>query len=1244
MKVVHISVQSVKASLLLKPAEDLKEEGLDYDLFCVNYDEIDDDPLKYQRLIKETETADLIFIRCMGDTSKFKRYEKYEKVLKVCKGYVFIHVSDELIPLYRGLFKGTDDDLRILLTLSSERGYENDKGILLWLAYKLGKKDELPVVVRNRTDGIYHPDFPRDITMEEYMKNIRPGLPTVGLLFSGNIWVYNDLEHIDAMIHQLEADEMNVIPFFYQIPSSYNNVSNKDYVKKYLTNGTDSIVDVLIVTSGLSMLVRDRSSTGMKTIDEENFFQYLTGVPVLQAMTIKSEYCDYEASVIGLNKAEISISVAWPEVDGEIITVPIGHAPPDHRIINKSAAIIDRIKHVSKVAMKWAILNKIPPSERKIAILMYQSRPNSGRIGNAAGLDVPESVSIMLNKMSGLGYNITDIPKNGKEMISEILDNITNDLESTPSKIIEEKAADVVSKKDYLKHFNEIPEFNQKEMISSWGEPPGTVCTDKTKIVIPGIVKGNVFIGYQPIRAWSDKFEELYHDPVMMANHQYLEFYRWLQYDFKANMIVHMGTHGTLEWLPGKNVGLSCKCNPDVILDGVPNVYPYVIDDPGEGIQTRRRSESVVIGHMNPTMARAGSYDDLAEVEVPLQEYFKQRGVRGNKKSALIIAIYEAAKKLSLFDDLHIEGDPGSEGFEQYLDDLHDYITEIKDALIRDGLHILGCIPSEEHMDEHIYSIMRLDNGSIPSLRNSLAETMGYDMSEMIDHPTEFNSKGELNSISIDIVDAELNRLLLDMRTVDYNKENCLAFISKRFTDTSGSLLISVSYICDFLAPNLKKMSEEISNMMGAFDGKYVLPGPSGAPTRGNAHILPMGRNFFGIDPDGVPTSASWRVGVKMADQMIEKFVDEKGAYPKQVGMILWATDTMKTTGDDVAYVLWLMGVRPVWSKLGGQVIDIEVVPISELNRARIDVTVSITGLFRDVFSNLIDLIDDAVKLVSALDETDEENNIAANLRKDVIEGMASGLTIDEARRKASMRIFGAPPGAYGTGVNHAIESSSWKTVEDLADIYAEWTSHVYGRGVYGESMKDQFVKRFGNVEATIKNMPDREIDLVDCDDVYEYLGGMNTFVRAYGRKDVMSIMGDGSDPNKTKVKDTKAELQFVMRSKVLNPKYINGLKKHGYSGAAVLADVTEYVFAWDATSAIVDDWMYEQMADRFLFDKDTKDWIITENPFAAMNILNRLYEAIDRGLWNADDNMLNKLQDLYNEVEQKLEEVTERV
>jgi len=1249
IRIVSLSIQSTDAKILSAPAEEAAREfGIDIEVFCANSAETDEDVLSYQKLVAATMEADFVFIRCMSDPSKFRYFSRYESVLRSAKGYVFLYSGNaEARLIYRDLFKGSDEDYLLLCRYFNYRGAQNDRSIILWaLGTHTGRDHDLPEPVKQRPDGIYHPDFDRDVTFEEYMGHMDDGSPTAGLLMTGSVWVYGNLDYIDVLIRALECRGMNVIPVFFSaaVSSSSDLCTTADVCQRYFMEGDRSRVDVLIINSPFSQLVNSRESSGVSTPDAENFFRRLMNVPVLQAMTVTGQYRDYEGMLSDTEKPELPAQVAWPEVDGQIITVPIGFSTSSPKAVRRTSPIQDRSDHLADLAYNWARLGRTPVSERRIAILMYQSRPDSGRIGNAASLDVIESVHGMLSEMKDSGYRLDHVPASGRELIEEILENVTNDLNWTSPEEIARKAADMVGAEEYMEHFEEIPRFNRDSMTKDWGEPPGEVCTESGKMVIPGIVNGNVFIGYQPLRGWAGKNEEIYHDPVLSPTHQYLEYYRWLQHDFGAHAIVHMGTHGTLEWLPGKSVGLSCKCYPDLVLNAVPHIYPYVIDDPGEGIQAKRRSEAVLIGHLNATMARAGEYDKLAAVEVPLQEYFKCRSTASaDRKRTLVQQIHEASWDAALFNDLGIPEDTGAEGFEDSLAELHDYLTEVKDALVRDGLHVLGRAPRDHHMDEAIYSLTRLPNGDVPSLRDALGESMGVDVCAVSEHPSEMSESGELNSILLDRVDGELQLLLSEMRSMGYEEERCLALAKERHPGMSGSLEKVLGYVCRTLHPNLVRTSDEIRNLMEGFDGRYVLPGPSGAPTRGNAHILPMGRNYYGIDPDSIPSRASWETGVRMADQMIERYTADKGGYPKEVGFIIWATDTMKTGGDDVAYILWLLGVRPVWSRTGGLVTGLQVIPVSELGRPRIDVTVRITGLFRDTFPNLIDMIDDAVHMVSELDESDEENCLAANLRRDIINNIERGMAVEEARRRASVRVFGCPLGAYGPGVNHAIESSEWSTVKDLADIYISWGSCAYGRNIQGEPMRDEFVERFGRVGVTVKNMPDREIDLFDMDDVYGYLGGLNAFVRQYGNPDAMSVMGDGSNPDRLKIRDTGEECRFVFRSKVLNPMFINGLREHGYRGAAEMANLTEYVFGWDATSDVIDDWMYEQLAEKYVFDRENREWMEDVNPHALMNIVSRLQEAVERGLWEATDEMKDRLKSLFMETEERLEGISDR-
>jgi len=1237
---VFVSILENEPDQLRSTAEDIgRQLGVDVDFYGIYADDADEDVLIYHELVQRTQQADFVYLRCMGDINRFRNWHRYEKVLGEIRGLPAVFSGNpEMNLITRPIFRGSDEEYRDLYSYVKDRCPENDAGVVWWAMNRLGFTDKHPgAPIAHRSFGLYHPKMDADVTLEEYLSTLDPDRMTLGLVFPSNTWIYGTTEHVDAIIEEIENKGMNVISIF--CSSFYKDDEHGvDWVlEHFFTKDGKPLVSSIIALSRLAI-----DGPGLdRCLDELNFYRNKLDVPVVFGLSVQGAYHDFEDDKIGLAKRDMQTNVIYPELEGYMISVPVAYKSKSEGAA-RYYPIPERIEHLVRLARNWGSLYLKPPSERKVAILMWQSRPDSGNIGGAAGLDTPESVAEILKRLDSEGYYVENVPEDGRALIEEILDGVTNDLDNLSSQTLREKAVDLIPDRTYKGQFVRIPAWDQEQMRDAWGEPPGTICVDRHDIIVPGIVKGNVFIGYQPLRGWADKMEQNIHDPILFAQHQYLAYYRWLKDTFKTDMIFHMGTHGTIEWLPGKNVGMSSKCDPDVVLDAIPNMYPYIIDDPGEGIQCKRRIESVLIGHMPPTMARADSYPELDEVNVQLQDLLRLKdSPNADRRKQAIANVYEAAKRNDLLKDLGIseKDDPGPDGFEEYIIPLHEYISEVKDALVRSDLHVLGRAPQGHHFDEAVYSLMRLDNGDITSLRDAYAANQGTDLHQAMDNPSEMGPTGELNSDTVDRIDRELMELLAWMREDGYDLERTIAHIG----GATEELRDALKYVCGTLVPNIRRMTDEITHMTDGLRGEHVVPGPSGAPTRGSASILPMGRNFFSLDPDIIPTRTAWDIGRRMADQMVQRYVDQKGDYPREIGMVIWATDIMKTSGDDVAYILWLLGVRPIWSRTGGQVVDLEVVPLSELGRPRLDVTVSITGLFRDTFPNLIDLIDRAVKLVSGLDEKDEDNALAANLRKDMVEGILSGLTPDEARRRNAVRIFGAPLGGYGTGVNKAIEASSWEGIQDLADVYLDWCSNGYSEGHYGEKLKDEFMRRFSNVSITVKNMPDREIDLLDCDDVYEYLGGMNAFVRAYGKhKDFLSFMGDDSDPKKSKLRDTKQELQYVFRSKILNPKFIDGLKEHGYRGAGEMANLTEFTMAWDATSDIGEDWMYEGLADKYLFDRDTHDWMRDVNPYAMMNILNRLEEAIERGLWDADDDYRQRLKDLYLDLEERLEELSE--
>ncbi|MDO9036600.1 MAG: cobaltochelatase subunit CobN, partial [Methanoregula sp.] len=517
------------------------------------------------------------------------------------------------------------------------------------------------------------------------------------------------------------------------------------------------------------------------------------------------------------------------------------------------------------------------------------------------------------------------------------------------------------------------------------------------------------------------------------------------------------------------------------------------INDPGEMVQVKRRSWAAVLDHLPPAMMRAEGYGDLAQLDSILQEFLRaKRGGEIQKADELAEEIYEIVIARDLTNDLGLTADAGKEEIVRNAERLYDYICEVRDAIIKDGLHIFGTPPPGERFCEMLYALTRLENGKIPSLRESIAGALSLSLRELMDNPSGFNAQyGMTKGALVDQIDERSQRLIAMMAGCGYDLESTQVAIRAEYGNESDALETCAAFICDDLAGRLDQTTDEITNMAKGLNAEYIPPGPSGDPTRGNAHLLPTGRNAYSIDPASIPTPAAWRTGKTLADQMIERYIREKCEYPQRVGIVVWATDTMRTGGDDIAYLFWLMGLKPVWSDRGGAVTGLEVIPAKELGRPRIDVTLRISGLFRDTFPGLVHIIDEGVEIIASLDESEDVNFLAAHLKQDLLEQLKAGLPEQEARDQALIRIFGDPPGNHGCGVGEVVHASAWKDRTDIADVYTTWGAHAYGRKLRGEKVPELFRQQFGRLDATVKNRVSREFDILDVDDDYQILGGM---------------------------------------------------------------------------------------------------------------------------------------------------------
>lgn len=1193
--------------------------------------------------IQFAQTSHVAIVHLMGNLPEFDRLINSLKSTGVP---VLVATSFYGQKDYRSLSTVAQEDYPQILNYLNNGGKKNFENLILYLANRFtGAAYEVSGPLRSQWEGIYHPDFDYVPTLEDYVqKKIHPGRVTVGVWFYQSHWQGGDTSFVDSLVKEIERQGANVLPVFFSGTKDANlGINGLEWViDHYFMKEGKPTVDVIISALSFSL------TSSLSGVDSVAALKKL-GVPIIKAIMTCNTFEEWRDTLQGLNVLDISANMAMPEFDGTLITVPIAaldfsqkNSSTGTRII-KYEPIPERVSKLVRLSINWGKLRHLSNSEKKVAIIFHNYPPRNDTIGHAFGLDSSVSVMNILRDLKEQGYLLNCMPESSQKLMDDIINGLTNDRRWASPEELSERAIAKISGGQYTKWFNELPADIRGKMEKDWGAAPGKLFCYNGKLLIAGIINGNVFIGLQPNRGNLEDPSFIYHSPDLSTPHHYYGYYRWIRDVFKANVIMHIGTHGTLEWLPGKSAGLSASCFPDIAISDLPNIYPYIITNPGEGTQAKRRSYCCLIEHLVPVMHNADTYEELAKLEVQLQEYYHAKTVDQEKLPVLQKLIWEQVIQAKLNHDLETTQESAFVDFDNFLERLHAYINELSDAQIRDGLHILGEPPIDLRLEEFLVTLTRLSNGSVPSLRQSIAELKGYDYEALLANRGKLNSDGRTNG---DVI-KELNNLSLEIikrfNAVGFREQSINAILMDVLGGDSPKVQRCLSYIRTFLAPALAATTDELTNTLSASKGGYVPSGPSGSITRGMADILPTGRNFYSVDPRAVPTSASWRVGVSLGDTMLERYLKEEGKYPESVGIIIWATDTMKTKGDDIAEILYLMGAKPVWEESSGRVVGIEAIPLETLKRPRIDVTVRISGMFRDAFPNVVHLIDDAVALIAGLKESTENNYVAKHVETEVKERTAQGVEAEKAREEAHYRIFGERPGAYGDGVSDAIDSKNWEDQKDLSDIYVTWGSYAYTRKTYGHPVPEQFKLRLSKINLTVKNQDSREFDILDGDDWYSAHGGMITAVKTLGGKAPRSYCGDSSDPDRVKVRNTVEETRHVFRSRILNPKWIQSMKRHGYQGAADLSRTMDTVFGWDATVEAVEDWMYEDLAKKYVLDAEMQQWLKDVNPYALQNMVERLLEAVERGMWQASDDMKKQLQQLYLSIEGLLEGANEK-
>ena len=1046
-------------------------------------------------------------------------------------------------------------------------------------------------------EGIYHPDAADGADVDSYIaRRFQPGRPSIGVLFYRAHWMSGNLQPIDSLIRSLERMGANVLPVFaFSLKHSPegDGQANRAFTEFLVDPEGVPRVQCVINTMGMSMGDLSVEGPAIATGWSVDYLDNLN-IPMVQAIISTGSQEEWLENSLGLGPIDTAMSVALPEFDGRLISVPIsfkeetGGGPG--RLSGRLQRYVpreDRVELAARLAIKQANLGLKPNSEKKIAIVLSNYPTKDARIGNAVGLDTPASVIEVLHALKDAGYKVDDIPESGDALVHGIIERCSNDRDSLTEEQLR-LAAGHVSAGQYAQWFQNFPPDVAEELARDWGEPPGQVYRTNGSLAIAGIDLGNVFVGLQPPRGFGDNPIAIYHSPDMAPTHHYIAYYRWIRDVFRADAILHLGKHGTLEWLPGKGIGLSPSCYPEVALDDVPLFYPFIINDPGEGAQAKRRAHATIVDHLIPSMTTADSYGDIARIEQLMDEHYQCQTLDPAKLPLLETQIWEMVQQAELHRDLGFESQP--DDFGEFILEIDGYLCELKDAQIKDGLHILGDTPRGEQLVGLLCALTRLDISGVPSLRRSVAEALGLDYPRLVDDlagspagpiapalerldpDTPVRTNGDALE-RVELLCREIYRRLLDS---GFRAQDVAPAVSAVLGAPDARTQGVLEYVAATVYPALMRTPDEISNLLRGLEGKFVPPGPSGAPTRGMANILPTGRNFYSVDPKTIPSPAAWDTGRQLAESLLEKYLEEEGAYPEMVGMVVWGTSAMRTHGDDVAQILQLLGVRPVWQPESRRVLGLEAMPLAELGHPRIDVTVRISGFFRDAFPNLINLLDQAVELVASLDEAPEDNYVVKHLREDLNDDGAGDAATD---RSASLyRIFGSKPGTYGAGILTVLDERNWETVQDLAEVYTAWGGYAYTQERHGVNARPQFRRRFGQIVVAAKNQDTREHDIFDSDDYMQYHGGMIATVRALSGRNPRQFFGDSADPTRARNRDLQDEARRVFRSRVVNPKWIESMKRHGYKGAFELAATVDYMFGYDATAQVIEDWMYEDV------------------------------------------------------------------
>ncbi len=1111
-----------------------EETGNEIKIKYPRLDPIDDDFIDFMK------NADAIFIHHFSGENIYNNImERIENILKNKK---YVIAIDPILSKYSTVNKFIEEKVSNYYFYG---GYENIKNMVLFIQGIFDKNKyedpkELPF------SGVYN------YGKQNFNKK-------VGILFYRTAWVDNDTKIINYIIDKLNEKNISAIPVFTNGfgDKSRNIKSAEECINEYFYHNNKKIVDSVINLLSFSLIKKEDKSTLLKL-----------DVPVFQGLIYYyKEYNEWIDSS-GLDVVSTIMSAMLPEMDGTIEPVLIGlikKVTEKNTVFRELIPVKEQVNYMVNRINNWINLKYKNNYDKKIAIILHSGssfKDLEANIGTATGLDTLNSVTNIMKILKNNGYNINDVPDNGESLIKIIMDK----------KAIPEgkwtSIDDIINKNGYVykmnlneynKIFSEIPEDSRKMIINKWGN----INNERDYMVlnnnfyITGILFNNVFIGIQPKRiTFSDNANSIrtIHDSLTPVTHYWLAFYKYIQNIFKADAIIHVGTHGTLEFTPGKGLGLSPSDFPEISIGEMPNLYLYSTNVPGEGIIAKRRSYAVLLDYITPPTEYDDVPDDVKKLEDLIDDYEESEKAENEARENMIInEIKDITSKIGLtidFDDYH-----------KATHEIEHRLNLFKDSIISKGLYVYSNNIDDNDISDYVITATRFDD--------SLYKKYGKDKAKEIINDYLKNNN-DINEPEKDII----NKL-------KFSPEN------------------------------------EKINLLKALNGEYIESGVSGSLSRGRYDVLPSGRNFYAVDPFKIPSYSAWQIGVILANKLIENEYKKDNKFPETIGFVLWSTDAYRSDGELISQILYTIGVEPVWQEGTKKIKDVKVISLDVLKRPRIDVVIESSGIVRDNLFNIIELIDMAVKKVANLNEDEDTNYIIKHYKK----------------YNHLYRVFSSKPGSYGSGVSNAIESSKWKTENDLADVFIEWMGYSYGNNNFGKESKNELLSISKNIETIVHKREIDEIDINDDSCNYSYAGGFYLMAKKSGSKPNL-MFEDTFNPNKPKVRTMKEEIERTAIGKLLNDSWINAQKNFGYRGATEMLKKIEHLYGWAATTKMVNDNIFNNIANKFVLNNDMKEWFKNENPWALSEITSRLIEAYKRNIWNADDDIKNKLENEYMEIE----------